>query len=46
VGREGFAMLGRALRYLGRYRGVTLVAYAALFVSTGAQLMVPWCATS
>ncbi|GIV81447.1 MAG: ABC transporter ATP-binding protein [Anaerolineae bacterium] len=35
-------MLGRALRYLGRYRGVTLVAYAALFVSTGAQLMVPW----
>ncbi len=35
-------MLGRALRYLGRYRGVTLVAYAALFISTGAQLMVPW----
>lgn len=35
-------MLGRALRYLGRYRGVTLAAYAALFVSTGAQLMVPW----
>ncbi len=42
MGREGFATLGRALRYLGRYRGVTLAAYAALFVSTGAQLMVPW----
>jgi len=42
MGREGFATLGRALRYLGRYRGVTLVAYAALFISTGAQLMVPW----
>jgi ATP-binding cassette subfamily B protein len=42
MSREGFAMLGRALRYLGRYRGVTLVAYAALFISTGAQLMVPW----
>ena len=42
MGREGFATLGRALRYLGRYRGVTLVAYTALFISTGAQLMVPW----
>jgi len=42
MGREGFVTLGRALRYLGRYRGVTLAAYAALFVSTGAQLMVPW----
>lgn len=42
MGREGFVTLGRALRYLGRCRGVTLVAYTALFISTGAQLMVPW----
>ncbi|GAB4416587.1 MAG: ABC transporter ATP-binding protein [Anaerolineae bacterium] len=42
MSREGFAMLGRALRYLRRYRGVALAAYAALFISTGAQLMVPW----
>ncbi len=40
-GREGFKDLGRALRYLGRYRLVAFVAYAALLISTGAQLMVP-----
>ena len=42
MGREGFAMLGRALSYVRRYRRSLLVAYAALFISTGAQLMVPW----
>jgi ATP-binding cassette subfamily B multidrug efflux pump len=41
MGRQGFKDLGRALRYLGRYRRVAIVAYAALFISTGAQLMVP-----
>jgi ATP-binding cassette subfamily B protein len=34
-------MLGRAVRYLGHYRRLTLTAYAFLFVSTAAQLMVP-----
>ncbi len=29
------------MKYLGRYRRVAVVAYAALFISTGAQLMVP-----
>jgi len=42
MGREGFAMLGRALGYVRHYRRSLLVAYAALFISTGAQLMVPW----
>ncbi|MBI5652411.1 MAG: ABC transporter ATP-binding protein [Chloroflexi bacterium] len=35
------AALGRALRYLWRYRGVAAIAYASLLVSTLAQLMVP-----
>src|SRR5512137_1725187 len=35
------AGLGRAIRYLGHYRKMTLAAYAALLVSVGAQLMVP-----
>jgi ATP-binding cassette subfamily B multidrug efflux pump len=29
------------MKYLGRYRRVAVIAYAALFISTGAQLMVP-----
>jgi ATP-binding cassette subfamily B multidrug efflux pump len=33
--------LGRAIRYLGHYKRLTLFAYLALFISTGAQLMVP-----
>jgi ATP-binding cassette subfamily B multidrug efflux pump len=37
----GFKDLFRSLRYLSRYRRVALVAYLALFISTGAQLMVP-----
>jgi ATP-binding cassette subfamily B protein len=34
--------LGRAIRYLGHYRNLTLLAYGALFLSIAAQLMVPW----
>ena len=41
-GREGFRNLRRALSYLGHYRRTAIIAYFALFVSTGAQLMVPW----
>jgi ATP-binding cassette subfamily B protein len=33
--------LGRAIRYLKRYKGIGLAAYGALFLATGAQLMVP-----
>ncbi len=35
------AGLGRAIRYLGRYKRAVLLAYASLLVSTGAMLMVP-----
>jgi ATP-binding cassette subfamily B multidrug efflux pump len=41
AGRQGFKDLGHAMTYLGRYRRVAVVAYAAVFISTGAQLMVP-----
>jgi ATP-binding cassette subfamily B protein len=34
--------LGRAIRYLGHYRNLTLLAYGALLLSIAAQLMVPW----
>ncbi|MBI3943570.1 MAG: ABC transporter ATP-binding protein, partial [Chloroflexi bacterium] len=33
--------LGRAIRYLGHYPRVVVLAYLALFISTGAQLVVP-----
>ncbi|MDX1437203.1 MAG: ABC transporter ATP-binding protein, partial [Anaerolineales bacterium] len=33
--------LGRAIRYLGRYRRTAGIAYGALIVATLAQLMVP-----
>lgn len=33
--------LGRAIRYLGRYRKLTIFAYSALFLATAAQLAVP-----
>ena len=33
--------LGRAIRYLGRYGRTTTLAYASLFISIGAQLVVP-----
>lgn len=39
--RPSFKNLSRAIGFLGHYRGVTLVAYLALFLSTGAQLLVP-----
>jgi ATP-binding cassette subfamily B protein len=39
--RPSFKNLGRAIRFLGHYRNITLMAYVALFLSTGAQLMVP-----
>jgi len=39
--RPNFQNLGRAIRFLGHYRTVTLAAYVALFLSTGAQLLVP-----
>ena len=35
------AGLGRAIRYLGRYKRAAILAYASLLVSTGAMLMVP-----
>jgi ATP-binding cassette subfamily B multidrug efflux pump len=41
AGRQGFKDLGRALRYLTRYRKATTIAYTVLFIATGAQLMVP-----
>lgn len=34
-------VLVRAIRYLGRYRWIALLAYGSLIVATGAQLMVP-----
>jgi ATP-binding cassette subfamily B protein len=34
-------VLIRAIRYLGRYRRVTLIAYSTLFVAAAAQLAVP-----
>ncbi|MFO7632721.1 MAG: ABC transporter ATP-binding protein, partial [Caldilinea sp.] len=39
--RPGFKQLGRAIGFLGHYRNIALAAYAALFLSTGAQLLVP-----
>lgn len=36
-----FDALLRAIRYLGHYRGYVALAYTFLFISTGAQLMVP-----
>jgi ATP-binding cassette, subfamily B, multidrug efflux pump len=39
--RPNFATLGRAIRYLGGYKRLTILAYTFLFVSTAAQLMVP-----
>ncbi len=39
--RPNFGGLGRAIRYLGHYKKMTISAYIFLFVSTGAQLVVP-----
>lgn len=35
------SQLGRAIRYLGRYKSLTSWAYLSLLISIGAQLMVP-----
>ncbi len=40
-GQGSFKQLGRAIRYLGRYRRTAFIAYASLFLSTAAQLVVP-----
>ena len=37
----GFKPLGRAIRYLGHYKRMAITAYLFLFISVGAQLMVP-----
>jgi ATP-binding cassette, subfamily B, multidrug efflux pump len=34
-------VLGRAVRYLGHYKKEAALAYSALFIATGAQLIVP-----
>ena len=39
--RPNMASLGRAIRYLGHYRKIAIVAYGALLISIAAQLMVP-----
>ncbi len=39
--RISFAPLGRAIRYLGHYRKIAIIAYGSLFIATAAQLMVP-----
>lgn len=39
--REGPNPLVRAIRYLGRYRRLAIIAYSCLIVATLAQLMVP-----
>ena len=40
-GRPNFSALGRGLRYLRNYRLLAAQAYLFLFLSTGAQLLVP-----
>jgi len=40
-GRPDFAVLGKAIRYLGHYPKLTALAYVSLFLSTAAQLIVP-----
>ncbi|HET7768295.1 MAG TPA: ABC transporter ATP-binding protein [Chloroflexota bacterium] len=39
--KPNYAALGRAVRYLGRYRALAARAYLFLFLSTGAMLLVP-----
>ena len=39
--KPDFRVLGRAIRYIGRYRRVALLAYGSLVIATAAQLMVP-----
>lgn len=42
MNRQNIKDLGRALRYAWHYRPVALAAYSAVFISSGAQLMIPW----
>ncbi len=39
--KVGFGALRRALRYVGHYRRIAVIAYGSLFVATAAQLAVP-----
>lgn len=40
-GGASMKSLGRAMRYIGRYRGLALLAYGSLFVATLAVLAIP-----
>lgn len=42
MGREALRHLGRALGYIGHYRGAAIVAYSTLLIASAAQLAVPW----
>jgi ATP-binding cassette subfamily B protein len=39
--KPSFRSLGRAIRYIGRYRRIASIAVVALLISIGAQLLVP-----
>ncbi len=39
--KTDFKTLGRAIRYIGKYRLLIVLAYGSLFVATAAQLVVP-----
>ncbi len=39
--KTSFKPLWRAIKYVGHYKKMAILAYAAIFVSVGAQLMVP-----
>lgn len=39
--RPNFRVLGRAIRYAGRYRRLALLAYGSLLIATATQLVVP-----
>jgi ATP-binding cassette subfamily B multidrug efflux pump len=39
--RPNFRLLGRAIRYVGRYKRLALLAYGSLVIATAAQLVVP-----
>ncbi len=39
--KTSFKPLWRAIKYIGHYKKMAILAYAAIFVSVGAQLMVP-----
>ena len=41
MGRDGFRNLGRAIQYLQYYRRDVIIAYIALFIAAGTQLIVP-----